>query len=675
MSKNSNKPCVKKLLTWTAEARIQHQAWRAESWQDYEFRDSKQWPYAAAKQLRDKKIKPITVNRIFPIINYILGYYINNQQDIVAKGRTKADNELAQVMSEAIAFVRDQNNGSKKILQAVKDQLITGIGAVKVDLNKDPRKEIVKLTHTPWHNFWWDPYADPTLDVDNCRYAFTATWKDLDELCKFFPKMRQEIQEQFSQLSAGNTTSFLTGIQDEGDIIEEYKSALGATYWTNASRRRVRPVEMWYTVLTDAWFARMPNDYVFELDNYDISEQIQIVQNSVEVVNAPVKKMHVATMLGDLMLQDIASPFAHDEFPFASFIAYLDRFGFPFGIPRTIKEQNMEVNKRRSMALALINNRRVFIEQGAAENINDAYAEANRPDGFIVLKKDKLGRIKIQEMSDMANSQLALLEQSEREIKEISGANDESLGYNTPVQSGDAIERKQTSQAVMIASLMENIRDGLKACGERIMPLVQNRWTAEKTLRVTDRITGVESFITLNEQVQAAVGAPITVRNNIRQAKFDLVVAARPITDTVREKNIELLFSAINKSPPEAVAPLINVALELSDIPDKDALLKQVRAATGVPELGEDLTKEERADIERRQAEANQQRQAEDRLLDQKAKQADIEEKLAKAEKLRADAVAGLKTAETNHQKVKQDGITAGLKLASNINMPGTDAT
>lgn len=132
LTKKPCRPNITKLLSWVAEAKLKHQDWRKESWQDYEFRDGLQWPELAAAKLRGNRIRPITTNKIFPIVNYILGHYINNQQDIVAKGRTKEDSELSQVISEAIAFVRDQNKGSQKIIRAVADQLTAGIGIIKV---------------------------------------------------------------------------------------------------------------------------------------------------------------------------------------------------------------------------------------------------------------------------------------------------------------------------------------------------------------------------------------------------------------------------------------------------------------------------------------------------------------------------------------------------------------
>ena len=170
------------LLSWVHEAQQAHQMWRKDSWEDWEFRDGKQWSSQAYAAMEKKGIKPITINRTFPIINLVHGHYIINQQDIVALGRTKADSELGQVMSEGIQLVVDQNGGTQKMGSAFHDQIVTGFGCMGVGLNPDPRREILQLKKYPWYSIWWDPYASPWMDKDDCRYVFHLVARGLCEL-------------------------------------------------------------------------------------------------------------------------------------------------------------------------------------------------------------------------------------------------------------------------------------------------------------------------------------------------------------------------------------------------------------------------------------------------------------------------------------------------------------
>ena len=659
------------LLSWVHEAQTAHQVWRKDSWEDWEFRDGKQWSQAAYAAMEKKGIKPITINRTFPIINLVHGHFLNNQHDVVALGRTKADNELGQVMSEGIQLVVDQNGGQQKVGNAFHDQIIAGFGCMSVDLHHDPRREIVQLNKYPWYSIWWDPYASPWFDKDHCRYVFHAAWKDLETFCAMFPEKNKDIHEKFQYLASD---AFIPDVYDQGTEIEDYKRYMSSGHWVNKDRKRIRPIEMWYTHIEKAWFALMPDGRAIDLDSLgDVHNQYAAIQAAREVVSANVKKMRVATFLDTLLIQDTSSPYIHDEYPYVPFVGYLDRYDYPFGIPRQIKEQDMEVNKRRSMALSLISNRRVIIEEKAAKDINKVYDESNRQDGFIVLKAGKKGAFEIQEMGSLAAAQVDLMNQSEKEIQEIAGANDEMLGYETHGQSGVAIEKKQQQSATITASLLTNARISQRMMGERIMALIQNRWTEEKILRVTDRVTGAEKFVAINERVYN--NGTIEVRNNITQARFDIQIASRPMTDTMREKNMELIFSAINKSPAEAVGPLLNLALEISDIPNKDLLLKQIRAVTGVNPLRDDLTIAEREKLEMEEAEAQKAKQEEayalevrDKTLELDAKQADIEKTKAETEQIRSEI-------GTKKQEADTKSFEAGSKIGLELLKGGKETT
>lgn len=651
--KKEPKVNINTLLSWVAEAQTAFQGWRADSWEDYEFRDGKQWKSADIQKLTAKGIKALTINRIFPILNLIHGHYLNNRQDIVAKGRTKQDNELGQVMSEGLHFVMSQNRGQQRMGKAFSDQITTGFGCLSVGYHNDPRREKICINSHDWYSIWWDPYSTPWMDKEECRYAFTAEWTDLSELVSLFPEQEREIRNQFSELS---TSTIITDVNDEGVQIEEYKRFLSSAHWVDDERKRVRPVEMWYPQLVKRWFAVMANGRVIDLDDImDPLAEYQVIQSANEVVSAYVKKMRVATFLGTLLLQDCWSPYVHDEYPFVPYVGYLDRYGFPFGIPRQVKEQDMEVNKRRSMALSLISNRRVIIEKGAAEDENAVYHEANRSDGYIVLKPGKMKAFEIQEMAQMASSQLDLLMQSEREIQEISGANDESLGYSARIQSGVALDKKQQTTATITASLLENAKYSQQILGRKVGALIQDSWTDEKVLRITDRLTGTEKFVSINERIHSESG--VTLKNDITQAMFDYEITSRPMTTTVREKNSDLIFSAINKSPPEAVGPLLNLALEISDIPNKDLLLQQIRKATGVAPLNDDLPLEEREAIEKQEAEKREAEAEKAEAQQDETTALDQDKTRAETEKLRAEAAA-------EKQAVDQKGYEIGAKVA-----------
>jgi len=427
---------------------------------------------------------------------------------------------------------------------------------------------------------------------------------------------------------------------------------------------------MWYTAFKKCFFAKLPNGRIIDLDTLPTpNEEFEVISRAVEVITANIKKMRVSTFLGNLKLQDIPSPYAHDDFPYVPYIGYLDRFERPFGVPRQIKEQDSEVNKRRSMALSLISSRRVITEEGASADENKTFTEANRQDGYIVMNKGKMDRIHIQEMGELAPTQMEMLRSSEQEMQEIAGSNEVVPRPN--VRSTGMMESQADTAASMTASLLDNAKMSDKLLGEKLMALIQDTWTDEKVLRVTDRVTGTEKFVTVNERFVDDTG--ITVRNNITQAKFDLVMTTAPMTDTMRQKNMDNIFAAINSAPPEAVGPLINLALEISDLPEKDQLLSQLRRVTGLSDF-DNITNEEREQLEKQEAEAKRQHEKAVQEAEQAANQLQNAKTNAEIEKLKADAQEALAKAAVAKQDVDQKGYQIGqqiVQMARNNKLEG----
>lgn len=641
--KKDVQPEIKTLLSWVKEAHLGASAWRAESWRDQEMYDGgdAQWSQTDWDACDDAGIEQITINRTWPAINLLIGSQIINRFNILAKARTRQDAEMSQVMSEGIQFVLDQSNGQFLISDAFKDSTIPGFGCLATTLNPDPRKEKLGVAYRDWKEVWWDPFGSPWLEPNRCRYVLYQRWMDLSDLQALIPEKEKELKNKFDELSGYEKSEEGGYYDDQAMIVEEKKRLLAGNDWVSVERVRVRPVEIWYTIFKQSWFAIFPDGRVIELkDTIPYNEQFDIVRHSSEIAVANVRKMQTATFLGDLLLMQQPSPFPHDEYPLIPFIGYLDRYNYPYGVPRQIRGQDIEVNKRRSMALALLKSRRVIVEKdvvdGGEDGLNALYEEANKLDGFLVINSGKSGSIKIVEQGELATSQVALLQQSEREIEEGTGATAERAGYESKAISGKALEKKQIAAATITASLYDNLRRSTTMLGNQVGANMQGFWTGEKVLRITDRITGAEKFVAINKYIMGETGA-ITVQNNITQFKFDIVVAEAPQTDTIREQNMNLIIEWVKKSPPDVIPHLMNIAFELSNIPNKDQLLARIKPILGVDPRDEDLSAEEIKQKTVQELEAHQQQQAEQAQVAREATQLELEEKRLENDKLKAE--------------------------------------
>ena len=646
------KPDIKTLQLWVAEAHWASADWRGESWRDAGMYDGDQWTsddYAAAS---DAGIEMLTINRTFPVINLILGTQAINKFAVQAKGRTRDDTEISQVVSEGIQFVMDQSDGSYLVAEAFRDSIIPGFGCLSPGFHPDPRRERIRVAYRDWKEIYWDPFASPWFSPLDCRYVFHQRWMDLQALQAMFPKKDRELKDYFADLSGGMKSEWNSIFDDEASQVENETRTLSGSDWADAQRCRVRPVEMWYTIFGKGWFAKFSDGRVLELANdMPPMQQYQIIQQAQEVVAATIRRVHVATFLGDMMLQDLPSPYPHDQFPFVPFVGYTDRYKHPYGIPRQIRDQDIEINKRRSMAMALLSKRRTTVEEDVAadkEGLHSIYEEANKPDGFVVVQSGKIDRIKIEEHQSLAASQISILQQSENEIQQISGANAEQLGYQSNAESGRAIEKRQVQGATITAPLFANLRRSTKLLGEQIVSLIQGSWTGEKILRITDRLTGAEKFVAINQP-----DAEGYIKNDITQGRYDLVVSDAPQTDTVRERHLELIIEWVKKSPPEVIPQLMQLAFEMSNIPNKEQLLARMKPLLGSNPAEEDMSAEEIKQQTIRQLEAQKQAQLEMGKIEERRIMLGLDKLEAETMKTRAEAQKIIKLADIDRDKLK----------------------
>jgi hypothetical protein len=594
---------LRNLHSWVIEAQFVSSDWRQRSWRYCELYDGAeaQWTQEDWAKAEELGVDPITVNRIFPTCNMLLGTQILTKHNLIAKGRSPKDSETAQAMSEGMQFVMDQWEGEFLITGAFRDSLIPGFGCLRVTLANDPRREKIKLVYTDWKEIDWDPFGSPWFDPSRTRYVFYHRWMDVDDLISMFWERQRDIEEAYNALTSSSTQGGMYGPigWDEATLVEDYRRAYTGGYWADRVRRRVRPVEMWYRLYEANYFAVFNDGRAIELnhDRMSGSDMFQAIRNAQEVVQAVVPHIYVCTFLGDLELYHERSPFNHDMYPMVPFIGYLDRYNCPYGLPRQFEGQQEEVNKRRSMALAVLQKRRVIAEenvvQGGHDELDKLYQEANKLDGFMVVSSGKAGAFKIvEDRGELFTAHVRLLEQSEREIQEISGANAESMGYESNARTGVAQQQRIGQGNTLVAPIFANLKRSERMLGYQIGCNMQQYWQKEKMLRVTDHLTGADRFVALNQKMTDQGGA-IIVKNDITQGIYDWVVAEAPKSDTVREMYLNLILEWVKRTPPQTVPLLLMVAFEIMDIPNKDTVMAKLKPLLGADPREDDLTPEQ----------------------------------------------------------------------------------
>jgi hypothetical protein len=300
------------------------------------------------------------------------------------------------------------------------------------------------------------------------------------------------------------------------------------------------------------------------------------------------------------------------------------------------------------------------VDKNEYQTIHD---EANKLNGMMIVNDGKLGTLQIDENQMMNEAQFRVLNQSETEIQQISGANNEQMGYQSNATSGIAIEKRQAQGATINAPLGEHKKYSLLRLGEMTGSMVQGYWKHERVLRITERMTGKDRYLFLNQHVQNDDGS-YQIKNNITQGKYDFVISEAPRTDTVREQNLNLVIEAVKKSPPNVVPVLLSVAFEMSDLPNKEVLMARLKPLLGINPEDEGMTAEELKQKAIQELEGQKQQQAQQSQVEQEQIAGQLEGLKLQNELLKAKIEEIMAKVKTTTQKVQVDAFKTGADVA-----------
>jgi hypothetical protein len=236
-----------------------------------------------------------------------------------------------------------------------------------------------------------------------------------------------------------------------------------------------------------------------------------------------------------------------------------------------MKDPQREINKNRSQYSHIITTRRVFFESGSLKNPLEAKTQISRPDAWIELMPGALNMKRFQFSQDVAvaREHFEIMREAKQELQEVSGSVQEQMGQETNARSGIAIEARQRQGATVNTEPFDNLRLTKRRMGELMLSMMRQYWTYEKVIRITDDQTGGDKFVTFNQ----------SGKNTISQGRYDVVVADHPETETTRQWMSRTLMDFASKMSPDIAIPVMQVAFEMTDIPNKDKVMEKLAQA------------------------------------------------------------------------------------------------
>jgi hypothetical protein len=487
-----------------------------------QYYHDKQWTDAEVRKLRRRGQQPTTRNKIKRKIDFLVGIEQRLRRDPRAYARTPQHENDADVSTAALRFACDKALWPKIASEAMHHGLVSGVGVAFIGIaGADPH-----LVDVDVDRFFYDPRSVKP-DFSDARFMGLHLWLDIDEAKERWPQSAQALGDMLESSGTASTTS-----QVEQDREQQ---------WGDLESRRVRIVEFW---------ERKPGGWAF------------------------------CFFSGEIVLEGGPSPYldleGRPDCPYEAWSPYIDERGVRYGLCRTMKSIQDEVNHSSSKLLHRITTRQFFYKEGAVEDADEFSREIAKPDGKIKIAEhskwgDDVGPVDdpMRLQGESERHQMALAEM------ENYGPNPGLIGQGQGVDgaSGRALLAQRDSGMTELSPVFERHRDWKLRCYRKMWARIRQAWTAERWIRVTDDKDAIQ-FVQINGyQIDPATGQ-ISGQNIVAEIDVDIMLDEGPDTITMNEELLQTLSQLSSIQP-----PMWKVFIELSNTPQKEKLFRMIDEA------------------------------------------------------------------------------------------------
>lgn len=592
---------------------------------DDDFYDNIQWEESEAEEVRDRGQEPLVLNVLAPSVNWVLGTEMRSRSDYKILPRKKDGNKAAQNKTSLMKYLADVNRTPFHESRAFADAVKSGLGWMEDGVRDDLEGEPVFSRYEDWRNILHDSVG-AEMDNEDGRYIFRSKWLDLDIATSMFEERRRMLIESSRDAQPSPGSSVLDQYGDEfmdsrEEDLLQFAAARAGDAFNGRYRQRVRMIEAWLKMPATVTRIRGGTFHGELYDPFSPGHYDEVTRGEGTLVSKKALQMFVAVFTIAGLCYFGPSPYRHNRFPFTPYWGYRrGRDGMPYGMIRGLRDLQRDINKRASKALYILSHSKIVMDKGAVDDIEDLRREASRPDAIIVKNQGKALILDVDR--DLADAHLDMQSRNIAMVERAGGITNENLGQNTNARSGIAIQRRQDQGALTTTILFDHLRFAKQVRGEKVLSLMSQFVTEEKSFRITNQ-RGNPEYVTVNARNDA--------ETDITRTKEDFIISEADWHASVRQAMVSELAEVITKLDPQIAVQLLDLLVEMMDIPNRDEIVKRIRAITGQRDPDADpanMSPEELAREEQKQMDA---------ALDQKMKEATVAEQVAKAEKLMAE--------------------------------------
>ncbi|EMO8322435.1 portal protein, partial [Escherichia coli] len=643
--------------------------WRDAANKACAYYDGDQLPPEVLQVLKDRG-QPMTIhNLIAPTVDGVLGMEAKTRTDLLVISDDPDDEteKLAEAINAEFADACRLGNMNKARSDAYAEQIKAGLSWVEVRRNSDPFGPEFKVSTVSRNEVFWD-WLSREADLSDCRWLMRRRWMDTDEAKATFPGMAQVIDYAIDDWRGFVDTTVTEGQPSPlMSAWEEYQSwDRQQNEWLQCERRRVLLQVVYYRTFERLPVIELSNGRVVAFDKNNLMHAVAVASGRVQVRVGRVSRIREAWFVGPHFIVDRPCSAPQGMFPLVPFWGYRkDKTGEPYGlISRAIPAQD-EVNFRRIKLTWLLQAKRVIMDEDATQlSDNELMEQIERPDGIIKLnparknQKSVADVFRVEQDFQVASQQFQVMQESEKLIQDTMGVYSAFLGQDSNASSGVAISNLVEQGATTLAEINDNYQFACQQVGRLLLAYLLDDLKKRRNHAVVINRDDRQRRQTI---VLNAEGDNGELTNDISRLNTHIALAPVQQTPAFKAQLAQRMSEVIQGLPPQVQAVVLDLWVNLLDVPQKQEFVERIRAALGTPKSPDEMTPEEQ--------EAAAQQQA----LEQQQAELQMREMTGRVAKLEAEAARARAAAQRDNAGAQRDVAAAqGQRYVDALNQAHT---
>lgn len=643
--------------------------WRDAANKACAYYDGDQLPPEVLQVLKDRG-QPMTIhNLIAPTVDGVLGMEAKTRTDLLVISDDPDDEteKLAEAINAEFADACRLGNMNKARSDAYAEQIKAGLSWVEVRRNSDPFGPEFKVSTVSRNEVFWD-WLSREADLSDCRWLMRRRWMDTDEAKATFPGMAQVIDYAIDDWRGFVDTTVTEGQPSPlMSAWEEYQSwERQQNEWLQRERRRVLLQVVYYRTFDRLPVMALSSGRVVAFDKNNLMHAVAVASGRVQVRVGRVSRIREAWFVGPHFIVDRPCSAPQGMFPLVPFWGYRkDKTGEPYGlISRAIPAQD-EVNFRRIKLTWLLQAKRVIMDEDATQlSDNELMEQIERPDGIIKLnparknQKSVADVFRVEQDFQVASQQFQVMQESEKLIQDTMGVYSAFLGQDSNASSGVAISNLVEQGATTLAEINDNYQFACQQVGRLLLAYLLDDLKKRRNHAVVINRDDRQRRQTI---VLNAEGDNGELTNDISRLNTHIALAPVQQTPAFKAQLAQRMSEVIQGLPPQVQAVVLDLWVNLLDVPQKQEFVERIRAALGTPKSPDEMTPEEQ--------EAAAQQQA----LEQQQAELQMREMTGRVAKLEAEAARARAAAQRDNAGAQRDVAAAqGQRYVDALNQAHT---